>query len=580
MKLLARQVRWFTTMRRIAIRRSQLVRANLRNQDFSYANLRYADFSGADLQGADLTCADLRGADFIGADLTGVIMAKTGMPSARDMGNQIRLIAPERAVELEALYKANGNSFSGIEIRSRSELLWLQLSFPCIESANVYLDLESADVSAFNLSGVNVGKKPVRGAEIPVGALIVNVDQTVLVPYATMQRIKQAAAISDPKQRSQKAQISQLNELLWLKKASSGWPRSRGKRLNLRGVSLANALMACAPLEDADLTDAELDGADLRRADMHGALGANASFFGALLQGAAFVGARCPLANFTSAHLDYAKLQNANLRGATMQRTSLIGSDLSDADLRGTDLTRADMRGARFVKVKLDGGTGLDHPWVDTTIATQQTDWTTGVNLSQVSWGHMKRLGDESLLQTFPRSSSLRGLFPSGADRHTELGALRTVVAAYRNLARALHDQGLRAASAEYHIRGEQLGWRTLWLEKHSLRWLLSLVLNVTSSYGENPMRLALWYIDSLLYFAVAYWGLAHFQSPPVPSMSVLGALNMSFIAFHGRGLQLVAVQGHFAARSLVGMLSYVETVWGVFLEFIFIAAFTRRFLE
>jgi len=54
----------------------------------------------------------------------------------------------------------------------------------------------------------------------------------------------------------------------------------------------------------------------------------------------------------------------------------------------------------------------------------------------------------------------------------------------------------------------------------------------------------------------------------------------MSFIAFHGRGLQLVAVQGHFAARSLVGMLSYVETVWGVFLEFIFIAAFTRRFLE
>jgi len=102
----------------------------------------------------------------------------------------------------------------------------------------------------------------------------------------------------------------QLQEVLTLHRA---WLNgaARGRRADLQGAVLRDAV-----LREADLGRADLRGANLGRANLSGA-------------------------NLGRANLSEANLGRADLSGANLGRANLRGADLSSADLSGADLRDA-----------------------------------------------------------------------------------------------------------------------------------------------------------------------------------------------------------------------------------------------
>jgi hypothetical protein len=125
-------------------------------------------------------------------------------------------------------------------------------------------------------------------------------------------------------------------------------PRSRDERVlnlprvDLRGVSVTNALLDGASLQESNLARAELINARLKRADLTAADLREASLDGAYL---------------TDANLTGAYLQGADLRRAHLRRANLSGADLSRANLRGTDLTGAILDGTVLTSAQADSAT-------------------------------------------------------------------------------------------------------------------------------------------------------------------------------------------------------------------------------
>ncbi len=99
------------------------------------------------------------------------------------------------------------------------------------------------------------------------------------------------------------------------------------RRLDLRHVDLAGAILGDIALERADLIEARLEGANLRWARLKGAD----------LSGARLEGADLSLARLEGANLVGARLEGANLRWSRLEGAKLWGADFTNADF--TDAT-------------------------------------------------------------------------------------------------------------------------------------------------------------------------------------------------------------------------------------------------
>lgn len=126
---------------------------------------------------------------------------------------------------------------------------------------------------------------------------------------------------------------------------------------DLRGVTLADAVLALEPPERLDLAGADMRGADLRRLKAP-----RARLAGSNLRAADMAEAELPLADLgeadlTGAQLPWAQLPGARLSGARLRYARLEGADLSGADLSGADLLAADLTGANLVGADLSGAT-------------------------------------------------------------------------------------------------------------------------------------------------------------------------------------------------------------------------------
>ncbi|HEV2238193.1 MAG TPA: pentapeptide repeat-containing protein [Ktedonobacterales bacterium] len=320
---------------------------------------------------------------------------------------------------------------------------------------------------------------------------------------------------------------------------------------NLAHAHLDGANLSTAHLEGAALYNTELEGANIVEAHLKGAL-----FLGAYLKEADLSGADLERANLYAAHLEranliHAQLARADLGGAFLERADLEGAQLTGANLSGASLEGASLRSAVFDNQTVLNGAVLD---TDTSLGDIHWNGVGTVDLTQVRWGTIQRLGDET---TLPREAS--------ADKY------ESTVRAYRQMAAQLRAQGMNEVADRFSYRAQVVQRRVLRKRRQLGRWFGAWVLDAVSGHGYHPMRSVYTYVLVIASFAIGYFFLGGALGQ---ALSWNEALVVSMTAFHGRGFFGSAFQPGDPQAAVAA----VEALIGLLIEIIFIATFTQRF--
>lgn len=270
-------------------------------------------------------------------------------------------------------------------------------------------------------------------------------------------------------------------------------------------VSLGGLHLEGADLSGADLKGALLNGVQLQRANLQGARlsGANlplarldgADLRAAMLDGANLTGAYLEGARLTTAHAECALLCDARLDGSSLAGASLAGADLRGADLSRVNLLHASLAGADLRGAVLDGTAAFEAVRLSDrahgAAALGDIVWE-GIRLTRTDWRRLRRLGDER--------------YATWRDPDSYLA----VVHAYRQLASALHAQGLDEDAARLAYRG--CVWQRRLRLRHFqlLRYLGAWLVAISAGYGYRPGRALLWFTAIVGGFALAYFQLPH----------------------------------------------------------------------
>ena len=276
-------------------------------------------------------------------------------------------------------------------------------------------------------------------------------------------------------------------------------------------------------------------------------------------------------------HLEKASLRSAHLEAACLTRAHLEGADIGSTHLEGTDLYRAHLEGATLFKAYL-GGASLQNAYLDTATnlsnilfedenfgitLTADIHWS-DVNLAVVNWKQLKVLGEESVAK---QSMTWTG---QAKKKEEWLQGYRSAVRSNRQLAVALQSQGLNEDASHFAYRAQKLQRVVLRRQKKFGQYLFSLLLDFLAGYGYRPGRSVIWYLVTILGFALAYSALGHL--PFLPDSFVF-----SLTSFHGRGFFPGLSSENSLHNPLVIMAAF-EAVIGLLIEISFIATFTQRF--
>ncbi len=327
-------------------------------------------------------------------------------------------------------------------------------------------------------------------------------------------------------------------------------------RANLFGASLRSTDMSGADLIEADLRNVDLMDADmtyalLMRAKLSGTMLARGKFANASL-----IEADLAAADMTEIDLTNASLRKAHLQGANLVNAVLVSADISEIEIDGnTKFNPVSLRKAKCSDLQL-ANLNLTHCEdavdVDLNGCKLQKVYfrsailgDTMVREKAYEWGLMKKRGHES-----GRPTKLYELETSDDDSYLELlGArdesalkfapLATVVYragdTYLNLKTNWQDIGYYDDASWASIREKECErkmayalilaenngelddkaratfnhnrpvsrWRLLW--SNLWKWIGYSVFNSLCQYGENPLRLAYWYVGLIVIFALLY---------------------------------------------------------------------------
>jgi hypothetical protein len=325
----------------------------------------------------------------------------------------------------------------------------------------------------------------------------------------------------------------------------------------------------------------------LQRAYLGGAVLTGAYLSHAVLTGAAFDEAHLEGASFRLAHLE-----GANLNGAWLKWANLGNAWLERAYLANAHLEGANLRAAVF-----DSKTVLNNATLDAKSRLGDIQWggVGAVNLTQINWEQVPRLGDEQGSVADPTLDDQGRSVIDPMDRTTRMSSPEDVVRAYRQLATQLRTQGMAEVADHFAERGQVrqrkllfrrmlADWRRPWrFPGDLLRWLFSWFLALLAGYGYHPGRSVFWYLATIFGFAFAYYqathglpiGPYHFaQLSDTQALQPNEALILSVSSFHGRGFfQPIKSLGDPVATLAAG-----EAIIGLLIEISFIATFTQRF--
>ena len=359
---------------------------------------------------------------------------------------------------------------------------------------------------------------------------------------------------SDPPYKG--IEIGTLGEVQWIVEQrhwSMAYDLSKDvQRANLSSANLSSANLSGANLSGADLYSANLSGADLTSANLSGANLSRADLR-ANLSGA----------NLRNANLSGADLTSADLSGADLTSANLSGANLTKADLSGANLTKANSSGAYLTRALMNAETELDDIHLDTHTTVFGVRWN-GAPLDGIPWEHAPQLGDEPTREVLAK----RG--------RTEWVAIyRNAMRAYHGLTVALRDQGLSDAASTYRLRELAMERKALQASRNVGGWVLNVLLGGVAGHGEKPGRALVAYIGIVASFAVLFWGVTNYLDSGAQHLQWYEAAVLSVSSFHGRGFFSSTIQ----LGDPLAIVAAFEAVAGLFIELVFIATFSRRFL-
>jgi uncharacterized protein YjbI with pentapeptide repeats len=397
------------------------------------------------------------------------------------------------------------------------------------------------------------------------------------------------------------ARIASLGEVVWVLGAQSGELATKyGERKfppDLSGANLSGLNLSDAVMYQASLVGANLVGTNLSKAKLGGALLTGANLQEANLTGADLKGATLNGLDFSKAFLgtnafDEADLRGANLSwldhsGSTFRRAILVGATLTDAELHGAHFDGCQMNGADLSRSDLSNATfgGTDQSDADhlpdlTDANLTETDFS-GVNLTGVSISSVSAL-KRSILDEETNLSDLRwggrGLTipQQEKDKDKRPGAYRRAAQTYHEISMMYSDMGLSSKASEYRLKEMRMRRGLLRSNGHFGAWFTSTLLNLTSGYGERLSRMLTTYLIVVVGFAAVYFISSNFFGLGVAQLSVHDAIIESFVSFHGRGFVITTLR---SGDPMAGV-TVVEAIFGLFVEAILIATFSRRFFQ
>jgi uncharacterized protein YjbI with pentapeptide repeats len=397
-------------------------------------------------------------------------------------------------------------------------------------------DERKAELESAYQANIVAGKAPYEAVTIHTGGEL---------QWIMAQR-KWSGALSLP-EGMQRANLSKVN-LIGVILSGVRLDEANLSNATLRGAILNNTYLSLANLSNVDLSLASLENAYLPVANLRDAYLTLANLRGASLTGAYLSNARLGEAILSNADLSIANLSEAYLGGAI-----LSGTVLRRANLSGTDLARALMTAE----------TVLDDIALDTHTKFFGTRWN-GVPLDGVDWAKAPRLGDE------PTSENLAG------KKASEKALLcRNAVRAYHGLSIVLRDQGLADTASKYRLRELAMERKAMRYERNFGGWLLNVLLGAVAGHGEKPGRAFAAYLSIITTFALIFWGVTNFLHTGSSPLQWYEAAVLSVSSFHGRGFFTSTIQ----LGDPLAIVAAFEAVFGLFIELVFIATFSRRFL-
>jgi uncharacterized protein YjbI with pentapeptide repeats len=364
-------------------------------------------------------------------------------------------------------------------------------------------------------------------------------------------------------------EINTRAEVEWIME-DQRWAGERDS-IGVPHADFQQAIIKAEDLSGIQLREANLSGAILEEIRLDDAYLAEANFNGAFMRGASLNRVDLEKASLRDAYLHRAQLntsdlESADLSGAHLNKASLQQAILHRAILRGTELGQANLSGADLRESLLDSGTLLHRTHFDTSTRLGNTVWD-GAPLNEIEWSHLPKFGEEHDAQrTRPTKSR--------AAKYREAARM------YHGLVNALRSQGLTTAASKFRLREQQMERKALYWNGELIPWFFSWLLNVVAGYGERPFRTVVMYVSTVASFALGYFIATNFlrdliptQTPPLP---LFAAVVLSVISFHGRGFFF---NGATDVTDPLFAITALEGVIGLFIEAVFVAAFSRRFL-
>jgi hypothetical protein len=256
----------------------------------------------------------------------------------------------------------------------------------------------------------------------------------------------------------------------------------------------------------------------------------------------------------------------ANLSEANFAEANLCDASLREANLSGSRLCKANLSGADLMRVKLDDDVDLNKATFSTT-TLRDIRWN-GVDLTQVRWGVLSRLGDDT---------------DSSATSEDKTRA-------NMQLATRLREQSISYHANRFAYRAQVWHRRVLRERGGFMSYLGSLFLDLLAGYGYKPARTLIAYLLVIGSFTlimrfgvvdascsitgVTSSGSLNASCTPTHNLALREAFVFSLTSFHGRGF----FPGGLGLDSPITFAAAIEAVIGLIIEVSFIATFTQRF--
>lgn len=326
---------------------------------------------------------------------------------------------------------------------------------------------------------------------------------------------------------------------LWISPVTQG--------INLRGVNLGGANLTRAVLRQADLTEAALYETTLHDAKLHDAMLRDSYLVKLKANRADFSFCNLSGCYLLGANLEQADFSNARLQGADMRGAVLSGADFSYAKLQDADFTDASLNGVNFYGTSM-AGTHLTRQQIGERII-QEDDASSAATIDGNRPGRYAQAS--AIYRVFKNNFLSLGNYEDASWAYIKERQMRRKTHWPPNRIRENHLQ--EWTMLPNHGLFAKLS-RLRFVFGHLGRYFLDSVFELSSQYGESPLRTLAWSLILIAGFVPLYYLMQALGE----TAAWVDYLNYSLGAFVTITDSSVAGAGAKALTSIEGLLGVV----------------------